>query len=473
MGDIDGIILARGLPSDHRDTADALLDVNRTHRARNERLVDYYEGDVSPSPIGIEPLPDDVRVDAHCDWPRKAVTSVSERSRLDGFVFANDARDESLERVVRDNGLVGAYNRHVHSELIHGCMFATVGRWGGRCVIRFHTAETSAGIWDDSEGRLGAGLVVADTSRTSWSPRRAVPVQVNMHLPGLVVMFRRQGVSEWSWEELPTPLDRPAMEAFAYRPTGLKPFGCSRIDKTVMSITDAVIRTLQNMEVSSALYASPQKALLGLTDEAYDALTQSKMQAYLTRILLATKDDDGDTPTLTQLAAASPQPYIDLIRSYAMLFSGATGVPLNSLGIVQDNPSSAQAIESSREDICIAAQDLNESNGESLRAVALMAMAVEGDCGIDGLTDAQRTVVAKFADPSMPSIVSQADAAVKVASVAPWVAESDVFLEMLGFDEGQRRRLATARAMASTNNLLAAFGGSTNASQPGLPEAAQ
>lgn len=465
MRDLDGILSIRGLPTGYRDTAEALLDVNASHLARNERLVRYYEGDVQPASIGVEALPDRIRVEAHCDWPRKAVTSVSERSRLDGFVFEGDATDDALTGVVRDNQLAGAYNRHVHSELIHGCMFATVGRWGDRCVVRFHTAEDSAAIWDDSEGRIGSGLVVADTSRTSWSPGQAVPVQVNMHLPGLVVVFERTGASSWTWRELATPLERPAMESFAYRPTGLKPFGFSRIDKTVMSITDSVIRTLQNMEVSSALYASPQKALLGLSDEAYDALMENKLQAYLTKMLLATKDEDGDSPSLTQLSAASPQPYIDLIRAYAMLFSGATGVPLNSLGIVQDNPSSAQAIESSREDICIAAQDLNDSNGESLRNVALMAMAVEGDCGIDDLTDVQRSVVAKFADPSMPSVVSQADAAVKIASVAPWVAESDVFLEMLGFDEGQRRRLASARAMAGTNQLLAAF------SQPSASEA--
>ncbi len=457
MRDLDGILAIRGLPAGYRDSVEALLDVNARHLARNERLVRYYEGDVQPAPIGVDALPDCVTVEAHCDWPRKAVTSVSERSRLDGFVFEGDATDDVLSRVVSENQLVGAYNRHVHSELIHGCMFATVGRWDGRCVIRFHTAEDSAAIWDDSAGRIGAGLVVADTARTDWSPRQPVPVQVNMHLPGLVVVFKRTGVSTWTYEELPTPMDRPAMESFAYRPTGLKPFGFSRIDKTVMSITDSVIRTLQNMEVSSALYASPQKALLGLSDEAFDMLMENKLQAYLTKMLLVTKDEDGDAPSLTQLSAASPQPYIDLIRAYAMLFSGATGVPLNSLGIVQDNPSSAQAIESSREDICIAAEDLNESNGTSLRNVALMAMAVEGNCGIEDLTDVQRSVVAKFADPSMPSVVSQADAAVKIASVAPWVAESDVFLEMLGFDEGQRRRLASARAMAGTNQLLAAF----------------
>lgn len=458
MSSIDGIVLAEGLPKDIKATAEALLSVGKRHRVRNGRLVRYYEGDVEPTSIGIDVLEDNVKVDVHCDWPRKAVTSVSERSRLDGFVFEGDARDAGLEAVVRDNGLVGAYNRHVHSELIHGCMFATVGRWNDRTIVRFHTAETASAIWDDAEGRIAAGLVIADTALTSWSPLKPVPVQVNLHLPGRIVVFRALDVARWGYEVVETTIDRPAMEAFAFRPTGLKPFGSSRIDKTVMSITDAVLRTLQNMEVSSALYASPQKALLGLSDEAFDALAQNKASAYLTRLFMATKDEDGDVPTLTQLSAASPQPYIDLIRAYAMLFSGATGVPLNSLGIVQDNPSSAQAIESSREDICIAAEDLNESNGQSLRNVALMAMAAEGDCAIEELSDTQRSVVAKFADPSMPSVVSQADAATKIAAVAPWIAESDVFLEMLGFDEGQRRRLASARAAASTQALLQAFG---------------
>ena len=55
-------------------------------------------------------------------------------------------------------------------------MFATVQRVGGRVAVRTHTAETAAAIWDEAEQRIGAGLVVADSRRTSWSPTRAVPV---------------------------------------------------------------------------------------------------------------------------------------------------------------------------------------------------------------------------------------------------------------------------------------------------------
>lgn len=48
---------------------------------------------------------------------------------------------------------------------------------------------------------------------------------------------------------------------------------------------------------------------------------------------------------------------------YAKMFSGVTGVPLNILGVVQDNPSSAEAIMTSREDVCsisLKGEGLNE-----------------------------------------------------------------------------------------------------------------
>lgn len=455
--DILGTLNAPGLAKNDKDTLETLIGINGNLSYRNAEKVAYYEGDVQPADIGVSVLPPSVQIVEHCDWPRKAVTSVSERSRFSGFVFNDDYTDADLDNIVRDNALVGAYNRHVHSELIHGCMFATVGQYDGKCIVRFHTAETSGAIWDDYAGCIAAGFVIAKSELTEWSQQVPRPVQVNLHLPGRVLIFRRQNISDWSVEQLQTGIDRPLMEAFAYRPTALKPFGQSRIDKTVMAITDDVIRTLQNMAVSSALYSSPQKYLLGLSEDQFDSLEKNKWLAYITHILMTTRDEDGNIPSYGQITPSSPEPYIAVLRTYATLFSAATGVPVNSLGIVQDNPSSAQAINAAREDICIATQDLNESNGESLRNVALMAMACANNTTIDNLDDTQKSVLAKFLDPSMPSVVSQADAAVKIASAAPWFSESDEFLRMLGMDEPTIRQLAGVKTMANTNNLISAF----------------
>lgn len=453
---LTNILKARNLGSDDADTMQSLLKVWKGVQQRNDRKKRYYEGDITPPDIGLDIIPDSVQVTEHCDWPRKAVTSVSERSRFDGFVFEGDYKDDGLERVVADSAFKNAFNLHIPSELVHGCMFGTVGTYNGQTQMRMHTAETATGIWDYEAGRLAAGFVIADSRRTKWSPNKAVPVQVNMHLPSKVVVFNRMNASQWVAETLKTPLDRPMMEVFAFRPSGIKPFGESRITNTVMTITDDVVRTLQYMAISAAFFAVPQKFLMGLSDAQFDEIKKSKWGTYIGNLLITTRDDEGNIPNFGQLAAQSPQPFIDQLRTYAMMFSGATGVPLNSLGIVQDNPSSSQAIEASREDIIVAADDLIASNREGLRNMALMAMAVDNNTTIDGLTDEQKSVTAHFSDPSIPSIVGLADALVKVATVAPWLSESEVFLEYLGFGEDDRKRLLSDKAKVSSQNLLAA-----------------
>lgn len=477
MIDLPNIEKAAGLSAEDKAVLSELVEVSRSVAARNRELDLYYEGEQQTPDIGIDNIPRQVDPGVRCDWARKAVTSVSERVRMDGFVFEGDYEDEGFARIVRENSLDAEFNRNVASELTHGCMFATVNRIGESVAIRMHTAEDSAAIWDVANQRIGAGIVVADARRTDYSRLRPVPTQVNLHLPERVVVLRRAGETSWTAEALPHPLDRPLMEAFCFRATGLKPFGQTRITRAVRYLVDEVERTLRYMAVSSAFYATPQRYIMGLTDEQYDAMMgigedgeqpadggkASKWRTLIGSILLSTRDDDGNVPTAGQFSAASPQPYVDAIQMYAKLFSGATGVPLNSLGIVQDNPSSAEAIAAQREDICTAAEDCIESNRESMRSVALMAMAVERDTTIEGLTDEQRSVMPHFRNPNMPSLAATADAMTKIASVMDGFSSTREFLSGMGFEASEvesirsqlRKQQARSTALATAQAALA------------------
>lgn len=461
---------ARGLSSGDRAVLHDLLHVASANGARNAERRRYYEEEFSPAPIGVDNVPEDVGALVPSGWPRKAVTAVSERSRFDGFVLADGGTDESLDGVVRDNALVDSYRRHAPGELVHGCMFATVGRSGGSTIVRFHTAESAAGLWDEAAGRLGAGLVVADRRRTSWSRTKPVPVQANLHLPGRVVVLRREDQLRWSAESLPHPLDRPMMEAFSFRGDGAKPFGSSRITRSVMAIADEATRLFRYLSVAAAFYSVPMRYFLGLTEEQFDAMSGDKWRWLMNSAFMAERERDGNVPDVGQLSAASPRPLVEQFRIYASMFSAETGVPLNSLGITTENPSSAQAISASREDVCIAAQDLNTSNGASLRSVALMAMAAERGCTVGELDERQRTVEAHFCDPSMPSVVSQADAAVKLAGACPGFADTDVFWEMCGFS---RADIARIQSQKSQSAGLAALRGRRIADGAGQPGQAQ
>lgn len=234
-------------------------------------------------------------------------------------------------------------------------------------------------------------------------------------------------------------MGRPMMEPLVYRPSEGKPFGKSRITRPVMALTDSYMREMLRMEVGAELFTSPQKAILGADEDAFE---MDKYAAYITNMLVIGKDEDGDVPTLTQLNPASMQPHIDVMRNLATQFAGATCVPVSELGVISDNPSSAEAIYAAKEALVIEAESsLNASNAQSLKNIALMALAIEENKPLSSLGDEYRDFTVKFMNPAMPSIVSQADAMTKIASVAPWVSNSEVFLEEVGFDEGQRKRL--------------------------------
>lgn len=456
---------ASGLRAADRATLRSLVEVAASVASRNHVLVDYYESRVEPEEIGIDSVPESVRVPARCDWARKAVTSVSERVRLDGFTFPGEFEDPTMSALERGGAVSDAFNRHVSSELTHGCMFATVNRGpAGAPFVRMHTAETACAIWDEAEQRVGAGLAVADVARTAWSPSTPVPVQANLHLPDAVVVLRRTGPSEWEAETLPHPMGRPLMEALCYRPTGTKPFGESRITPAVRYLVDEVLRTLRNMAVSSALYAAPSKYALGLTEEQYDAMAQNKPSFAVTSMFLATKDDDGNTVQYGQLPANAPTPFVDALMTYGKIFSGVTGVPLNSLGIVQDNPSSAEAISAQREDICVAAEDCIETNRVGMRNVALMAMAIGSNVGLDGLSDEQRSVIPNFRDPMRPNLAATADAMTKIAGVLPDFAKTTTFLSAMGFSQAVIEKIRTELRDSENRAALSALarGGGQN-----------
>ena len=470
MSNISGIAHAEGLDKERKRTVDALLEVfDRVNGpdGRNAARRTYFEGDVQPSDIGISTVPEDVRkqIKEACDWPRLVVESVSERSRFDGFEFADGQPDEMLEAICRDNAVAANYTRFLPSELVHGCMAATVNKGtDGKVHVRYHSAENSAMIWDMWHDRLDCGLVIADMRRTEWSPHRAVPVQVNMHEAGLVTVFKATDATTWEAKTERTLMERPMMEAFRFEADGDNPLGTSRITDAVMAYTNDVLRTLQDMAVSAAFYAAPQKWMVGLNEATFKKLANNpdaKWDTSIGAMLIAALNDEGEPPRLGQFSAASPQPYIDQLRAYAMLAAGAARVPADVLGVIHDNPTSAEAIEAARESVCTKAANLNASSAESLRNVALMAMAVAKGSSIDGLDERQKGVQALFASTRFYSLSESADAATKFASIIPEFPYTVDFWRMHGYplDEARRKvdELNRIRAQADATEALNAF----------------
>lgn len=59
-----------------------------------------------------------------------------------------------------------------------------------------------------------------------------------------------------------------------------------------------------------------------------------------------------------------------------------------------------------------------------------------------------------FRNPAMPFVVSQSDAMVKQISAIPWLADSDVALRELGYDDEQIAQLRSDRMRSEATQLI-------------------
>ena len=414
---------------------DELVKVWRDHYGSNRLKHRYYRGRNNLKDLGISIPPPLKDVETVVGWPAKAVDALAVRSRFDGFACEDEQVEGILAGITEESNLSLKYRQAVQSELIYSCSFATVSKgMDGEpsVIISLHSAETAAATWDFRKGRVKTGLTLNDFDKDGH------PIEAHLYLEDRVIRMWRD--MEWHYEEYPSNVGRPLMEAFAYRPTELRPFGQTRITRAVRSITDSAVREALRTEISAEFATSPQKYLLGGNEDTFKELT--KWEAYIGNIFSVTYNGEDDVmPHFGQLPQASMQPHVEYMALLARRFAAETNIPLSTLGVVTDNPASAEAMRTATEPLVIEAEDLNDGNRRTLKAIAQMAVAAQLDTPLDQLTPEQRAIVPTFRDPSKPSMVSQVDSVIKIASVVPEFAGTDVFWEQLGFSEDTRARL--------------------------------
>ena len=93
MVELANITNAAGLDAGAKTALEQLVEVYKKHQGTNRMLGQYYECKQPTPSIGIDNIPETVDIPTRCDWAAKAVTSVSERVRMNGFTFAEEYKD--------------------------------------------------------------------------------------------------------------------------------------------------------------------------------------------------------------------------------------------------------------------------------------------------------------------------------------------------------------------------------------------
>jgi len=434
----------KNFPAEEMAKFKDLLSTYETHSYKNDEKNRYYEGKISLNSVNLGiALPDGLqRLEIGCAWGAKTVDVLAGRSMFDGFVGVNGEAVDDLDTIAEKNNLVDEYIKACRDELKYGCVFATLTDSDEGVKIRFHSPQTAAAIWDGEKGRIAYGFAVINTApnndKTSWDA-----TLINYYTDDSIWVLQRYGHDLWVAEQHLHKMGRPLMEALIWNATSNKPFGRSRIKEPVRRLIDGYVRTVANASIGLEFATSPQKYLLGVTDEQFAAVIDNKFRTYVGSILTSTSNPEtGEKPSFGQLQQGTISPHVEMLRLLATQFSAATGLTVTDTGVVNDaNPTSSDAIMAQSQTLIATAQQLNIGNGVALRSIALMALAITYDVSLDDLTDEQKAIVAHFKNPAMPSVSVTADAALKIASVRDGFASTDVFLEMLGFDKADIRRI--------------------------------
>jgi hypothetical protein len=464
-----------------QNTLDSLMNELEARAPRNKVRAEYYDSKYLFKDLGISTPPTFRNFEAVLGWPAKAVDTLSRRVNLDGFVIPDQTSDDlGIDEIWDDNYLdIEAPQAH-DSAFIHSCafIFTTLGDVEAgepQVLVTVKDARNATGLWDPRKRALKAALSIIERSVDMGEV-----LAFAMYLPGRVLTCRRIVVGgQWRVTERRHTLPGIGVETLVFQPRLGRRFGSSRISRPVMYLTDAAVRTVVRSEIGAEFYTTPQRWGLNIPQSAFES---GGWQAIMGRLLMLDPPDADEAvdpnfkPELGQFPQMTMQPHTEQLRQWAQMFSSETSISVGSLGIVQDNPSSADAIDRADKDLELEAEKADRNFGVGwVRAMRNALMLRDNRSALPAEWKKLRV---NWQDPARPSQAARADAMAKQIAVMPWLADSDVALEKLGYDKTEIERIQAHKRRAQASNVVQALlgqadggvsGGTEVPSEPGQP----
>lgn len=467
MSGLQQVIRLPGVSDDEHRTLNLLLEQLRKKYPRNRMRAAYYDMRQAVKLVGSVIPPQYWRCGIVLGWSGKAVDILARRCNLDGFVWPDgDLASLGYQEAWEDNRLGSEVNQGLISSLIHATAFVINTRGDGDepdALIHFKSAMDATGEWNARARRLDSLLSITDRNDQGEATGLA------LYLDGLTITGTRVD-GKWSVERQDHAYGMPA-EPLPYKPRVGRPFGSSRISRAVMSLQNQATRTSIRLEAHGDIYAIPDLWMLGADQSIFknaDGSQKESFQIVMGRIKGLPDDPDRDDnlarADVKQFPASSPQPHLDMLKQQAMLFSGETSIPLTSLGVSdQSNPTSADSYIASREDLIAEAEGATDDWAPALRRSMIRMLAMKNGVAWDDVPPEWKTIDTKWRSPLYLSRAAQADAGMKQIAAIPWLADTEVGLELLGLDEQQIQRAQADRRRAAGRDVIAQLTGQTGA----------
>ena len=441
-----------GLTPAEQAALSQLVELWRVKQPRNRLRQAYLDGVVRPDNLNIS-VPDEMvdQLGAVIGWPRKVVFGLSDLLIWDGVTSSTGSDNPfEIDDLLASTGFELEIAQTIPSSLTHSVAFLTLRKGieaAGEppVIIQGHSADWAAGLWDRVRRRLSYGLTIDDIDDSGR------PTRFTLYTVDSTYIVEQQATSAWTIVHAELHgLGAAMMEALPFEPSLDRPLGRSRISRDVMSITQRAMRTVLREELATELFTAPGILLSGVDSDLIDDLRSWDWKLGTIKTISSGEEPEG--PKVTVLPQQSSQPFTEQMRALATELSGVSSLPVSSLGVIQDNPSSAEALYAAKEELVIKAKNAQRVFDAALTRVYAHAVMMRD--GLDEMTSELRSLATRWGDPAHPSIVSQSDAIVKQISAMPWLAQSSVVLEELGYSGSQIARLMSDKRRAEASGLL-------------------
>lgn len=297
-------------------------------------------------------------------WCGKAVDTLGDR-----LIFREFSNDNfNINEIFRMNNPDTFFDSAIQAALIASCSFVYISNGeDGYPRLQVLDGASATGVIDPITGLLREGYAILERDKNKN------PILEAYFLSGSTAFYRK---GERVPEVISTAVDYPLLVPVIFRPSAMREFGHSRISRACMDIVGSAMRTVKRSEISAEFYSFPQKYLLG-TDP--DMEPMEKWKATMSSMIEISKDADGDKPVAGQFQQQSMTPHLDQLRMFAALFAGETGLTMDDLGFVTDNPSSAEAIKAAHENLRLTARKAQRNFGSGFLNVGFLAACLRDD----------------------------------------------------------------------------------------------
>ena len=451
-----------GLSDDEGRTVNALLEQLLKARPDNLLRTSMYEGKQAPDLVGSVIPPQYARLAIALGWSGKAVDSLTRRTKVERFTWADGDLDSlGMRELEEANRVRSQIAQALTDSATHGPSFLITTRGAEddepAALLHAKDALNCTGTWNSRLHRLTDALSV-----TSWDKNDATrPTGLVLYLDGLTITAdSRDG--KWQVDRSEHPWGVP-VEPLIYKPRPSRVWGSSRLSKPIMSLHMQALRELVRLEGHMDVYSYPEMWMLGADMSAFknaDGTAKAVWQVVLGRI--KGLEDNPDKPDnlaradVKQFPAASPEPHVKALATFAKLFAREASLPDSAVAIEGlTNPTSAESYDASQYELIAEAEGACDDWTTPVARTIRRLLAIWN--GEDGVPDSWQSIGPKWRDVRYQSKAAQADAGMKQLTAIPWLAETEVGLELLGLDEQQIERALAERRRADGRAVLDAL----------------